>query len=142
MRDRVLLDADRTTRSDALDIVKDVLMDARFNIDSYDRGSGTLTARRNDLTLILLGLYRRVKVTLGPASNRITLDWGGGLAASAVSFLQGMLVSLFFFRREGIDDVLASILIGLFMALINMLLFVYLRFRLVRKIKRSLKGGA
>lgn len=139
MRDRVLLDVDRTTRSDALDKVKDVLMDARFNIDSYDRGSGMLTARRNDLTLILLGLYRRVKVTLGPASNQIRLEWGGALAASAVSFVQGLLISMFFFDRDGFDDVLASILIGLFMALINMLLFLYMRFRLVRRIKRSLQ---
>ena len=142
MKDLVHLDVDHITRSDALDSVKDALMDARFNIDSYDRGGGTLTARRNDLTLILLGLYRRVKVTLGPASSQIKLEWGGALAASSVSFVQGMLVSLFFFRRDGIDDVLASILIGLVMALINMLLFLYMRFRLVRKIKRSLHARA
>ena len=113
-----------------MDLVREHLGRRRFSIERYDRIHGEIWARRNDPTLLLLGLYRNVRVRVaGDVSNGGTLlrmRWGGALTASSITFAEFTLISLFLLHHHGFEGTLLSILIGLIMALINNLHYLWM----------------
>ena len=56
----------------------------------------------------------------------LRMRWGGALTASSITFAEFTLISLFLLHHHGFEGTLLSILIGLIMALINNLHYLWM----------------
>ena len=146
MNDRVCSEAGHIQLPEILGVVKERLVERRFNIDEYDRIGGTLSARRNRVDKMVEGLYRKVKIKVAKEKKEreacIYLEWSGAYSASAVTFFEAGLISLAVLRGlglEGIHGILISVLVGAMGSLLNMIAFNILRVRLTRTLRQDIR---
>ena len=146
MKDRISSKARHVSVPDVLEVVKERLVERRFNIEQYNRIEGTILGRRNRLDKIIVGLYRRVVVRVekekkGDKKNEIsiTMEWSGAYSASAVTFFEAGLISLAILKDLGFKGFLLSVLVGSIGALINMIAFNLLRVRMNAILKQDIR---
>ena len=122
--------------------IKERLIEKRFNIDRFERINGLIEGRRNNLHMILLGLYRKVKVRVVVNKETenvwINLNWSGYYSSYMITFVEVFLLSLLFLRSYGVNGLLGSVMFGLLFSNINMVLFIVLKSLLAQDIKRDL----
>lgn len=142
MRDVITRKARHLNNSIVMEAIKERLIEKRFNIDRYERVNGLIEARRNNLYMILMGLYRKVRILVDMDEDkekiRINLDWSGFFSSSTISFVEAFLISMLILRNSGINGVLGAVLIGVFFSFLNMILFSILRGKTNSAIKRDL----
>lgn len=142
MQDEIVRKTRHLNTSTVMEAVKERLIEHRFNIDAYERINGRIEARRNNLQMILVGLYRKVKIDIDLNEEKekvsIKLDWFGYFSSAMVSFVEFFLISLLVLQQFGINGLLGSILFGTFGSFLNMIMFAILKARLSLAIKRDL----
>ncbi|MGA1820974.1 MAG: hypothetical protein ACMUIG_00445 [Thermoplasmatota archaeon] len=142
MQDEIVRKTRHLNTSTVMEAIKERLIEHRFNIETYERINGKIEARRNNLQMILSGLYRKVKIDIDMNKEKekvkITLDWYGYFSSATVSFVEFFLLSLLVLQGYGINGLLGSVLIGTFGSFINMILFAILKARIASSIKRDL----
>jgi hypothetical protein len=142
MRDVITRKARNLNNSVVMETIKERLIEKRFNIDRYERANGLIEARRNNLYMILTGLYRKVgiQVEMNEKSERIKiyLKWSGFFSSSTITFVEVFLISMLVLRDSGLSGVLGAVLIGMFFSFLNLVLFSILRNKLHTEIKRDI----
>lgn len=122
--------------------VKERLIEKRFNIDRFERMNGLIEGRRNNLHMILLGLYRKVKVKVKVDRESenvvVRLAWSGYYSSYMITFVEVFLLSLLFLKTYGTGGVLGSVLLGVLFSDINLVLYMVLKYLLTREIKRDI----
>ena len=142
MQDEIVRKTRHLNTSTVMEAIKERLIEHRFNIDTYERINGKIEARRNNLQMILSGLYRKVKINIDLNEEKekvkIRLEWYGYFSSATVSFVEFFLVSLLVLQRYGVNGLLGSVLIGTFGSFVNMIMFAILKARMESAIKRDL----
>jgi len=123
-----------------LEVVKERLVEHRFNIDNYDIPTGSIDGRRNTLDKVVLGLYRRVSVRAEARKDDITLDieWGGLISSCSVSAFQFFIVSMAIFRSLELQGIIIAAMIGVLGVFLNLVMFFAMRTRFIARIRRDL----
>jgi hypothetical protein len=125
---------------EVLQAIKERMVETRFNIDDYDIKTGGICARRNNLDKVVMGLYRRARISVTKEKDEVTVEmkWGGLISSASLSAVQFFLVAIAILRNLGLQGVLIALLISMAGIFINLTLFFALRARIVSRIKRDL----
>ncbi|MBN1539970.1 MAG: hypothetical protein JW939_07485 [Candidatus Thermoplasmatota archaeon] len=123
-----------------METIKERMVEYRFNIDEYDLSTRRIEGRRNNLDKVILGLNRKLAVSICKEKDRITIDlkWSSLLSNCAISGFEFFFIAMAVFRSFEFGGFLISLAIGAFGALINLLLFMVLRLKLGSTIERDL----
>lgn len=123
-----------------LQAVKERMVEARFNIDDYDIKSGRIFGRRNNLDKIILGLYRKVSITISKENNDISIEmtWGGLISSCSISAFQFFIVTIAILRNLEFQGFIIALLIGVLGVFLNLIAFFALRARMISRMKRDL----
>lgn len=124
-----------------MEAVKERMVEYRFNIDEYNLSTRRIEGRRNNLDKVILGLNRKLAVSICKDKDRITIDlkWSSLLGNCLISGFEFFIIAMAVFRSFELGGFLISLAIGAFGASINLVLFMVLRWKLRSLIKRDLE---
>jgi hypothetical protein len=123
-----------------LEAIKERMVESRFNIDQYTVNFGMIEGRRNNLDKVILGLNRKlnVSVTKEKEEMKIELSWGFLVRNCLISGFEFFIISIALLRSFQLSGFLISLFIGAVGIALNLGLFFLFRYRFIRMIKRDL----
>ncbi|MBN1389697.1 MAG: hypothetical protein JXA22_03535 [Candidatus Thermoplasmatota archaeon] len=141
MKDLIKKDICKLDIPNVMEAIKERMVEYRFNIDDYDLPSGTMEGRRNNLHKVIMGLNRKLTVSVQKDKRKIQIDlkWSSIFSNCVISWFEFFIIAMAVFRFMGLGGFLISIAVGFLGASLNLALFFVLRFKMISIMKRDLE---
>ncbi|MGA1820631.1 MAG: hypothetical protein ACMUHU_06450 [Thermoplasmatota archaeon] len=140
MKDLIGKTAKKLDIPPVLEVIKERMVENRFNIDEYDVKTGTIEGRRNNLDKVILGLNRKLKVSVGKQKEELSVEltWGFLARNCTITGFEFFIIAMAILRNFQIRGFIIALLIGGVGALVNLGLFFLLRYRMTTVMRRDL----